>query len=148
MQLQGHIYWNVIIPTAMSHEWWHTYISFKILTKVTYMPYGGVMWVTLPVACKRKESSSDTVNVAEATTSSICLLYTYVHTHTHTGVRVYYRAVYTAHTSLSPPIHSSAKFGGSSEGICLQWRGLGLLNNKAWARIRNVSPQQQDLTSM
>lgn len=60
---------------------------------------------------------------------------TFAHTHSHTPAHTG-EAVYTAHTSLSPFIHSSAKFGGSSEGICLQWRGLRLLNIQAWARIR------------
>lgn len=62
---------------------------------------------------------------------SLC---TYTYTPTDT--------VYTAHTSLSSPEHSSAEFGGSSDGICLQYGRLSLLNIQAWARIRNVSLQQ------
>lgn len=45
--------------------------SLQMVGKITYMPYGRVVWVALPVACKRKKSSSDTVNVAEVMTSFI-----------------------------------------------------------------------------
>lgn len=48
------------------------------------MPYSGVMWVALPVACKRKETSSDTVDEAEMMTSFLSPSYIHIHTHTHT----------------------------------------------------------------
>lgn len=95
------------------------------------MPYSGVMWVTLPVACKRKETRSDTVDEAETMTSFISPGYSHTHPHnTHTVLHTA-ETVYTAHTSLSTFIYTSAKFGGSSESICLELRGLSLLNIQA-----------------
>ncbi len=43
------------------------------------MPYSGVMWVALPVAYKRKETSSDTVDEEETMTSFTSP--GYIHTH-------------------------------------------------------------------
>lgn len=72
------------------------------------MPYSGVMWVALPVACKRKEKQRPTqiLWMKQRPQPPSYPHHTYTHTPTHTG-----EAVYTAHTSLSPLIHSPAKCG-------------------------------------
>lgn len=85
-----------------------TAITLDTFKKRTYVPYSGVMRVALPVACKGKETGSDTVEAAGRMTSL-----TFSHTHQRKQEKVY-----TEHIPLA---HGSAKCGGSSQGICLQW---------------------------
>lgn len=68
-----------------AHRCWQTCNKKHYI--VTYMPYSGVVWVTLPVTCKRKEIGSDAVDVVTSFVSPLSIQKAHTHAHVHTHIQ-------------------------------------------------------------